>query len=149
VELYGRGQQQPSTKSLQDALHVILNGLNSAYIIIDSLDECTERDKVLSWIRQVVSQKMPNLHMVVTSRPERDIEDILQPLDSCYVDVRGGADADIEKYIDWELAEDPKLNRWEKPIQENIRKALIRGAQGMYASCSHLESCDIVTYKFI
>ena len=70
VELYGHGQEQPSTNSLQDTLQLILDGLHSAYIIIDSLDECTDRDRVLKWIEKIVFQKMGNLLMVVASRPE-------------------------------------------------------------------------------
>ena len=142
VELYGHGQQQPSMNSLQHTLYVILNGLNSVYIIIDALDECTERDKVLSWIRQIVFQNVPNLHIIVTSRPEREIEDVLQPLDLGCVDiVRDAENVDIEKYIDQELQTDHKLNRWEKVIQEDIKMALITGAQGMYVSYLHLRYC--------
>ena len=142
VELYGHGQQEPSTNSLQDTLYDILNGFNSVYIIIDSLDECTERGKMLNWIRQIVSRNMPNLHIVVTSRPEREIEEILQPLDLGCVDVvRDGESVDIEKYIDQELETDRKLNRWETTIQEGIKTALMTGAQGMYVSCSHLRYC--------
>ena len=69
-DLYGHGQEQPSTRALQETLQHILDGFHSAYIIIDSLDECTERYKVLEWIKKIDSQNMCNLHMVVASQPE-------------------------------------------------------------------------------
>ena len=146
VESYRHGQQQPSTSSLEDILHVILDGLDLAYIIIDSIDECTERGKVLNWIQKIVSQEMGNLRVVVTSRPEPEIDDVLRPLDSGYVDVvREAANVDIERYIDQELATDPKLNRWDKTAQENIKTALMKGAEGMYASLSRLSPWEIRT----
>ena len=140
VELYRHGQQQPSTTSLEDTLCVILDGLDSAYIIIDSLDECTERDKLLIWIQKIVSWKMGNLRVVVTSRPEPDIDNMLRPLDSGYVDmVNEAANVDIESYIDQELAMDPRLNKWDKATQENMKTVLMKGSQGMCVTLQHLE----------
>ena len=140
VESYRHGQQQLSTSSLEDSLHVILDGLDSAYIIIDSVDECTERGKVLNWIQKIVSQEMGNLRVVVTSRPEPDIDDILRPLDLSYVDVvREAANVDIESYIDQELAMDLRLNKWDEATQENIRTVLMKGSQGMCVTLQHLE----------
>ena len=152
VELYRHGQQQPSTSSLEDILHVILDGLDSAYIIIDSIDECTERGKVLNWIQKIVFQKMGNLRIVVSSRPEPGIDDILRPLDSDYVDVvRDAANVDIERYIDQQLATDRRLNRWDKTVQESIKTALMEGvAKGMYASLLRLSPWEIfeLDYNF-
>src|ERR1700733_11270419 len=38
VDLYGHGQEQPSTRALQETLQRILDGFDSVYVIIDSLD---------------------------------------------------------------------------------------------------------------
>ena len=148
VESYRHGQQQPSTSSLEDSLHVILDGLDSTYIIIDSIDECTERGRVLNWIQKIVSQEMGNPCVVVTSRPEPDIDDILQPLDLGYVDVvREAENVDIESYIDQELAMDPRLNKWDEATQENIKTVLMKGSQGMCMTLQHLEHWNIRTYN--
>ena len=130
VELYGHGQEQPSTNSLQDTLHLILDGLHSAYIIIDSLDECTDRDRVLKWIEKIVSQKMGNLHMVVASRPERDIGDVFQKLELHCVDVvEVASNHDIETYIEQQLV---GVKKWNTEMQEIIKSTLKKHAQGMY-----------------
>ena len=47
----GNGYQQPSLDDLHNVLGMILGGFVSAYIILDALDECSERDKVLDWVQ--------------------------------------------------------------------------------------------------
>ena len=70
--------QQPSDEQLQNVLRDILHRFSKAYIIIDALDECTDRKKTLNWADKLISDTIANgnaanLHIVVTSRPERDI----------------------------------------------------------------------------
>src|SRR5688572_28198942 len=103
-KLYGDGRSQPSTDSRRDTLHVILNRLASVYLIIDSLNECTERGKVLEWICQIADLKMDNLHLVVTSRPELNIRH------SFSVDIHHHNSVDVEIYIVWALTD----SKWEK-----------------------------------
>jgi hypothetical protein len=58
--------------------------------VIDSLDECTERERTLIWAKELISdanRKAANLHIVVTSRPERDIDEIFAALDPISIDV--------------------------------------------------------------
>src|ERR1700692_4785446 len=81
VELYegcNNGHQEPSMDALQNTLQSVLGGVSGAYIIIDSLDECAERGKLLSWVTKITSWKVGKVHLAVTSRPERDIEDHLR-----------------------------------------------------------------------
>ena len=132
VDLYGRGQEQPSTRALEDTLQRILDGFHSAYIIIDSLDECTERDKVLKWIKKIDSQNMSNLHMVIASRPEQDIGDVVGRLANVRsVDMAGGAvNNDIETYIEQQVSG----TDWDEGTRERVKEALMNDAQEMYAS---------------
>ena len=133
VELYGHGDQQPSNTSLQDTLHCILDGLPTAYIIIDSLDECTERSRVLKWLDEIVSRKMNNLHMAVASRPERDISDVFRALDLQCVDIAEEAsNHDVATYIEQELA---AVRKWDDETREIIKSTLMMRSQGMYAFC--------------
>jgi hypothetical protein len=133
VDLYGHGYHHPSTDSLEEVLYHIIDGMHSTYIIIDSLDECTERKRLLQWINQLVSRRIGTLHMAVICRPERDIEDVLQPLDTHCVDlVKESADHDIAVYLDHELSvlETP----WDKETQDMVKSTLTENADGMYAS---------------
>ena len=142
VDLYGYGQEQPSTSALQDTLHHILDGYHSAYIIIDSLDECTERYKVLDWIRKIDSLNMGNLYMVVASRPEEDISNVFGGLANLQsVDMtEEAANHDIATYIEQHTSKE----NWDKGTRKQIQLALMNGAQGMYVFFHNLTS-NLVT----
>ena len=57
------------------------------YIILDALDECpvtssipSPREEVLELVEDLVRLHLPNLHICVTSRPEPDIQIVLNCL---------------------------------------------------------------------
>ena len=128
--MYGYGQEQPSTSALQDTLQHILDGFHSVYVIIDSLDECTERCKVLEWIKKIDSWNMGNLYMVVASRPEQDISNVfggLANLRSVNM-TEEAANCDIATYLDQHISEE----YWDEETRGKIKVALMNGAQGMY-----------------
>jgi len=59
------------------------------YLILDALNECpntfgfpSPRDEVLGFVEELVNLRLRNLHTCVTSRPEFDIRDVLEPLTS-------------------------------------------------------------------
>jgi hypothetical protein len=62
------------------------------YITVDATDECpntsgfpTAREEVLDLREGLVGLNLPNLRIFVTSRPEIDIQTILQPLTSLHM----------------------------------------------------------------
>ncbi|KAI0015802.1 hypothetical protein F4780DRAFT_785950 [Xylariomycetidae sp. FL0641] len=69
-ERFGRS---PSESELSSALQALLRNIPSSFLVIDALDECAGRPKVLKILGKLV-EGMPNLHIVIASRPERDIE---------------------------------------------------------------------------
>lgn len=133
VEMYGNGHQQPPITSLHATLQHIISGFDKAYIIIDSLDECANREKLLAWIKMTI-EKTDNLHLLVTSRPERDIESLLGWLAWNSMNVAAvAANSDIKAYIDVKL----DLPKWKNNpgLQNLIRTTLLEKANGMYVSC--------------
>ncbi|KAF8196082.1 hypothetical protein BJ912DRAFT_847098, partial [Pholiota molesta] len=130
VELHGGGYQQPSTKSLEHVLYDIISGMPSVYIIIDSLDECAERKDMLEWITGVVSRKISTLHMVVVSRPERDIEDAFQLLDAhCCIDLAKESESDIMMYLEQQLS---VLQKWDEETRNIVKLTLAERSEGMF-----------------
>ncbi|KAF9470382.1 hypothetical protein BDN70DRAFT_939763, partial [Pholiota conissans] len=130
VDLYGHGHHhQPSTKSLEDTLHRIVDGLNATYIVIDSLDECIEREKTLPWIEHTVSRRMDNLRMVVVCRPEQDIREVLPQLDSDPVDLTACENPDIKIFLSHHLS---RVKKWDEETRTIVKSKLTAGAQGMF-----------------
>ena len=134
MDLYshcGNGYQQPSLDDLQNILQKILGGFNSAYIILDALDECSERDKVLDWVQTVTVHKNGNLrlHLTTTSRPEKDINDKFNSY-QCVDMVKASENHDIEVYLDHQLQ--TGWQKWPPEIQDKIKSTLKEQADGMY-----------------
>src|ERR1700726_1702060 len=67
------GRSQPSVQSLQSVLLTILESFGDIYIVLDALDECTKRNDVLKWIKEMTLWRKGKLHLLATSRPEEDI----------------------------------------------------------------------------
>jgi hypothetical protein len=71
---YNEGNSAPSTESLSKTLQSIFSFGQKIYIIIDALDECRDREKLIRWMRDMCSSTCGNLHIIVTSRTEADIQ---------------------------------------------------------------------------
>ena len=129
----GNGYQQPSLDDLHNVLQKILGGFNSVYIILDALDECSERDKVLDWVQTVILHKNENLrlHLITTSRPEKEIDDKLNSY-HCVDLVKTSGNHNIVAFVDYQLQNDSDLQKWDQKIQDKIKSTLIKQADGMY-----------------
>ena len=129
---YHDGEQQPTGVDLLICLRHIIGCFQHAYIVLDALDECMEREELLVMIEEMVDWKLDNLHLLVTSRKERDIEDCLESRVSCQINIQQGVvDADIHIHICERLQNDTKLKKWPIKVQEEIEMVLMKGAHGM------------------
>ena len=151
VDLYagcGNGHQVPTLDDLQNTLKLILAGFSSTFIILDALDECTEREKLLNWIQTVILENLEKdinlgLHLIVTSRSEQEIEDKFK---SChYLDLaKESENHDLLAYLDYQLQNDSNLQKWNSETQEQIKLKLMEQADGMYVYCQHLSEGIII-----
>jgi hypothetical protein len=136
TELYSRhrgGQQTPAPKELMETLREAINELDHTYIILDALDECTERKQLLELIDEITQWNLQKLHVLVTSRRERDIEEGLKCLLEDQICIQSTlVNADIRLHIHEKIQCDRKLSKWSAQIQDEIEEALMRGANGMY-----------------
>jgi hypothetical protein len=112
--------------------------MHSTYVIIDSLDECIERGETLVWIKGIQTPKISTLHMMVMSRPEPDINEILQTLDERSVDLAEESESDIMIYLEQQLL--ALATQWDRETRDFIKLTLAGSADGMYESfcCSSL-----------
>ena len=118
-------------------LLTVLSGFCNAYLIVDALDECTEQNELLDWIEEITLRKNGNVHLLVTSRQEREIEIRLQSLSPNRICLeKESVGQDIAMYLDWELRDDQQWKSWNRDarIRDKVRTALLQGAQGMYGS---------------
>jgi hypothetical protein len=125
----------------------------NVYLIIDALDECPvmaqevlddgekrevrERDKLLACLQQMYGWGEANLHLLLTSRKENDIDSKLRPLfnleSAAEINLEVHKDSvnhDIGTFIDGKLATS-KMKNWPKDIRKLIRSTLIAKADAM------------------
>ncbi|KDR71040.1 hypothetical protein GALMADRAFT_802023 [Galerina marginata CBS 339.88] len=137
VELYRNcGAHQPLDYQLQDTLRNILDGFSNAYIVIDALDECTDREKTLNWVNKLVADadwNAKNLHMLVTSRPLRDIEEVFEGLDPHSIDVsEATGNQDIMEYLKFQMNSKSTFKKYDENTQKKIESALAERAEGSF-----------------
>jgi hypothetical protein len=135
------GFEQPTCEALCNVLLQMIEQVKEVWIVLDALDECRTRkgpptEGLLSWIRDLRSSEQRNVHLLVTSRPEQDIEsgimafasndDIVPIQSSLIID-------DIRAYVHTRVREDNGLKRWrsQPKVQNEIESRLTEKADGM------------------
>ena len=125
-------------------LNSVLDGFENVYILLDALDECPkrgtnqnlERDELLERIHEICSWNNPCLHILTTSRKEKDIEESLTDLSNNIsnfqvVDVHGRhVEHDIRTYIESKLAAH-HFKTWQPALKVEVQEKLATQADGM------------------
>ena len=133
---HGKGARKPSDETLTNCLAE----MGPIYIIVDALGECpnnsgmpTPREEVLDLIENLVSLRVPNLHICVTSRPEIDIQTALGSLTSLCVSLHNqtGQKKDIVDYVSSVVYSDKKIQRWREEDRKLVIEMLSERAGGM------------------
>ena len=141
---HDNGARQPTDDTLTRCLKEMLTlpDQHPIYLIMDALDECSNisgipspRDQVLQFVKELVDLHLPNLHICVTSRPEVDIRDVLEPLTLHRVSLhdQSGQKKDIEDYVRSVVYSDsePIMRRWRKEDKDLVIETLSEQADGM------------------
>ena len=110
--------------------------------MIDALDECpnttgtpSAREEVLDFLDDLVGLRHSNLFICVTSRPEQDIQSVLNPLTSASrrvsLNEEGGQREDIKSYVRSFVHKDRAMRRWREEDRILVITTLIERAGGM------------------
>ncbi|KAF9775766.1 hypothetical protein IL306_006108 [Fusarium sp. DS 682] len=150
VDIYRRYSHSfPTLGSWKSALKGTIQASKETYILIDALDECPdhlgERKQLLGFIKGLMDLELPNLHVLVTSRREQDIDRALSQRGTCPpLSIQTSVvDEDIQSYVRSEISQDDIMSRWPPALQEEVHRELVSRANGMFrwASCQLAELC--------
>jgi hypothetical protein len=141
---HDKGAQQPTDDALKQCLIEMLTvqDPHPIYLITDALDECPDtfevlspRSRILQLLNELVDLRLPNLRICVTSRPEVDIRDLLEPLTSRQVSLhdQSGQKQDIADYVRSVVYSntEPIMRRWKREDKEFVIEKLSERADGM------------------
>jgi hypothetical protein len=141
---HDQGKMQPSDSILAECLKEMLTlpDQRPTYLIIDALDESPDtsgipspRERVLQLVKELVELRLPDLRICVTSRPEIDIREVLEPLTSRRVSLhdQSGQKKDIVEYVKSVVYSnlEPIIRRWRTDDKELVIAVLSERADGM------------------
>jgi NACHT domain-containing protein len=139
---HNRGVLTPSDRAMIECLKEMLTreAQGPIYIIMDALDECpitstipSPREEVLELVEELVGLHLPNVHVCVTSRPERDIQIVLEPLTERPVSLHdeSGQQEDITNYVSSFVRSNQRMRKWREEDKNLVIKALSEKADGM------------------
>ena len=141
---HDEGKKQPGDRDLAECLKSMLKlpDERPTYLIIDALDESPDapgipspREKVLQLLEELVELSVSNLHICVTSRPEIDIRNVLEPLTSRRVSLhdQSGQKEDIADYVRTVVysRSEQIMRRWRMEDKELVIESLSGRADGM------------------
>ena len=138
---HAKGLRPPRDDALVACLKDILElpELAPVYLIVDALDECpnvpslrSPRAKVLNVIEELIESQFQNLRICVTSRPETDIKDVLDPLNFRCVSLHEQSEQkrDIEVYVK-SVINTPKNREWGAEDKQLVIDVLSQKSDGM------------------
>ncbi|KAL8749605.1 MAG: hypothetical protein Q9199_007582 [Rusavskia elegans] len=134
--LEGRLQPaHPTYDMLREMLRQLFGCFNQVFIVLDALDECTERHDLILALEEMAGWQNSELHLLTTSRKELELEECMNTLtkEADRIGIQGmPVEADISSYVLGRLRTDRRLKRWHKTeLEEEIAMTLTSKAHGM------------------
>jgi hypothetical protein len=140
-QLYEQHDQlhKPTEDELLHLLMKLLCYFKEAYMVIDALDECDDYYQLFDQVVRVIHKwQLPQLHLLVSSRREQNIVVTMGEYTPTEISLSAGlVQGDIISYINSVVGKDHRLKKWGHNVQQDVKNALIGGANGMYVSCCH------------
>ncbi|VUC26885.1 unnamed protein product [Clonostachys rosea] len=137
------GFQKPSASKLSQILAEMIRASGNVFIVIDALDECTERMNLLDWLKtNLLKDDYPDVSVLLTGRPGAEFENHLRPAignENCIPINVEMVNRDIWFYVMDLMRTDTCFLRWEAhpDVLEKIQNAIIEKSDGMFrlAAC--------------
>jgi Cdc6-like AAA superfamily ATPase len=129
-EINGQGTREATVTQLIDAFLSIVKQASQTFVILDALDESSDRKSMFEVIGEVL--KTDKINLLMTSRAEPDIQTKLEHSVDYVVPIEDErVDADIHLHVNHCLHNDPDLSKWDANLKSKISSVLTSGAHGM------------------
>ncbi|KAL2802727.1 hypothetical protein BJX63DRAFT_425838 [Aspergillus granulosus] len=135
------GFQAPATDLLQ-TLQSMFSEFSQVYLVLDALDECSERQTLFSFLDTIQKWEAGSLHMITTTRMDREIDSFLSTLTCENFELQPERiNSDISLYVEERISTDPNLRTCRHDeIREEVKQTLMAMAGGMFRLIScHLD----------
>ncbi|KAF3385972.1 Ankyrin repeat and KH domain-containing protein 1 [Talaromyces pinophilus] len=137
--LYDQLKTQNSITETQllSAFREMASTFGSVYVVLDALDECQNRNDLFNFLEEIGSWQDINIHLLLTSRDERDITEAIEAVELAQSWIKLTAAVlkeDVRTYISSRLQTDRAFKRWSKhpEVQRDIEDSLTTKSDGMF-----------------
>ena len=111
-------------------VQIVRRYFDKVYVVLDALDECTERHILLPTLRDLMSRKTVSLFL--TSRNHQDIVAELSNVDIIALSIESCEVAmDVDLFVTQRLEVEPFLRSLSAELKQEITDTLVEGAKGM------------------
>jgi hypothetical protein len=129
------GQERASRFDMLWELFVSLLCISPiTYLVVDGLDECSDRERLIRRFLELDSRGSLRLKVLLSSRLTEDLADLLEGISTINVSA-SLTEEDINRFIDLETG---NLSTMKSPLSSatirHVARKLTRGAGGMYVS---------------
>jgi hypothetical protein len=131
--LFKNKEPQLQYEQLSHLLRSVFSIYNSVFIVVDALDECSNKDMTLSKLLSSVFDRPKGCKVKVfaTSRVQSAAMNVFY--EGRILELRA-SDGDIARYIEEQLPERVDLVRQDPPMLQEIKDQIVQSSQGMYVS---------------
>lgn len=121
---------KPSLEEIFGALQSVLTNYSSVYVVVDALDECSDRDgnrrQFLAKLRDL--QGRTDLHLVATSR---FIPEIVNEFSAALTLEVRASDGDVKQFVAGQIYRLPKCVQRDETLQDMVQDKVVQAVDGM------------------
>ncbi|KAN0112496.1 hypothetical protein V8E51_005447 [Hyaloscypha variabilis] len=121
-------------EELKEHLKSLLGLFQSVYIILDALDECSERRDVFDFLEELHGWKIPGVRVLLSSKTMEEIQEAVATYSVTRVHVQSSVvDDDIRKHVAFQLSNNRDLRkRWNEVERLEIENRLTSSSDGIF-----------------
>lgn len=134
---------------LVQTLRSIIGNFSPCYLVIDAVDESKEKQEFLKLLGAIAQWRLPQVHILLTSRTEIDAEIRIRDWKCVTVAVEEHfVDVDVQKHVLATVQDDEILNQWDSHHREVIATSLVGGAHGKLVPFLKMQSIIVLHHLF-
>ena len=124
-------KSRPGVGEITPLLLEELKGYSSVFVVIDALDECSDRDDTRKALLAEVQKLPQDSHILITSRYSPNIEEAFKDVPA--IEIRA-TDDDVKRYIEGRVKQESRLAkhiRSDPGLMDDIKSNLLQSCRGM------------------
>ncbi|OIW26857.1 hypothetical protein CONLIGDRAFT_581605, partial [Coniochaeta ligniaria NRRL 30616] len=122
---------RPGLEEITPLLVQEVKTCSDVFVVIDALDECSDREDKRARLLDGIQKLPPNSHILITSRYSPKIEESFK--DVPQIDIQATND-DVKRYVQGRIAKEPKLAkhvRSDPTLMDDIIATVVDNCKGM------------------